>query len=187
MNQKTWITSPDGMSTYRKSSYLSEQQRITKFAPRVFCKGPHIRDFELLSRTILYPDHTHSNGELKEEAISRQDITSRGFSVFRVKYTELDVVVDIVDRQIAKMPERNLVGASTFLAGSVRSITDKCTTDKGNYQSFVIIDDADTLELRGHALILCAEKYKPSRVKEFRRNLLNLLHPILPLEEVFAP
>lgn len=175
MNQKY------GMSPYRKAQYLREQQRRTKFAPRIFCKGPHIRDFELLSRTILYPDHAHSNGELKEEAISRQDLTRRGFSVFRVKYTEFNVVVDIVDSQIAKMPERNLVGASTFLANSVRNIT-----DKSSYQSFVIIDDACTRNLRGHALILCAEKYTPSRVKEFRRNLLKIMRPTLPIEEVFV-
>lgn len=167
-------------SFHRRNQYLREQQRESKFAPRIFCKGPHIRNYELLSRTILYPEHANTDGTLKEEGISRKDLTHSGFSVFRPKYTTIKVVLDIVDRQIVKMPIRNLVGASTFLSESVRNII-----DKSYYQAFVIIDGAETRELRGHALILCAEKHKKSYVKELRHELLKILNTPRPLKEVF--
>lgn len=170
-----------GMSLHRRGQYLREQQRETKFAPRIFCKGPHIRNFELLSRTILYPDHANPDGTLKEEGISKDDLTKRGFSVFRVKYTLLKVVTDIVDRQVKKNPARSLIGASVFHAETARSIIDK---DK--FQAFIIIDDSKIQELRGHALILCSEKHKPSVVKELRHELSNIMNDPAPLEDFFA-
>ena len=170
-----------GMSFHRRAQYLREQQRETKFAPRIHCKGPHIRRFELLSRTILFPDHAKTDGSLKEEGISRNDLTRYGFSIFRISYTDINTVKDIVAKQIKKVPARSLVGASTFLTKSARHII-----DKDGYQAFVIIDSSETPDLTGHALLLCAEKLSPAYVKELRHELTKIMCVPINLEDIFT-
>ena len=169
-----------GMSSRRKERYLQEQQRLTKFAPRISCKGPHIRDFEELSRVAFYPDHTHDDGSLKVEGISRQDLTNRGFSVFRRTYTTRNIIDNFIALQIERHPDRHLEYVLSFLAGAVRAVN-----DSEDYQAFVIIDSANTEDLKGHALILCAESHNKSKVKELRHALHNIINNPIKLDHLY--
>ncbi len=173
------MASQNGMSFYRKGRYLQEQQRLTKYAPRIFCR-PHIRDIEELSRVALYPDHVDENGSLKVEGISRKDLTEKGFSIFRKNYTSRATINNFVAQQIERKPARNLKYVLSFLAGKVRAIN-----DAENHQAFVIIDDAPTESLTGHALILCAEKHTPSKIKELRHTLYNIINNPVELNKAY--
>ncbi|MCU7812245.1 MAG: hypothetical protein KZQ77_13565 [Candidatus Thiodiazotropha sp. (ex Notomyrtea botanica)] len=161
----------NGMSPYRKESYLNEQQRKSKFAPRIKCKGPHIRDFECLSRSCFFPDHANSDGTLRVEGISRKDLTERGFSIDRIKYTSNETVHDLIKKYLTAGPTRSFKYILSFNAGQIRSIL-----DKDSYQAFVLIDDAPIKKMEGHALVLCAEKQKPSHVKELREKLARTIN-----------
>lgn len=179
------MSSQYGMSFFRRGRYLEEQQRITKFAPRVFCKGPHIRNFESLCRLVFSPDHTNTDGSLNVEQISREDLTTRGFSIQRTKHTDRKTINDIEAKYRQKAPNRKLEYLLEFLGQDVRDIKD----EKG-HQAFVIVDHAPTPDLTGHAHILCAEKYgksERSKVKELRAKLAKAINKRRELSELFPP
>ncbi len=167
-------------SFHRRNQRLKEQQRITKFAPRVFCKGPHIRNSEHLSRVAFYPDHTDVNGKLRVEGISRDDLTIRGFSVFRNTYTSIACVEEFIEKQIERKPEREFKYVLMFSTAIARGLK-----DSERRQAFIAIDDSDTRQLRGHVLILCSEKQTKSKVKELRRKLATILINQVPLSTAF--
>lgn len=166
---------------HEKGSYLREEQRCTKFAPRLSPKGPYIRASEPLARHIFYPDHASRDGTIKVEAISRDDLLKRGFSLHRVNYTSLDNFSASVQVQIDRNQDRQLVGVTKFSAEDVRNIN---TLD--HKQAFVVIDDAPEPNLKGHAIVLCANnKWKPSQVKELRSLLAEILFPVCEPSTIF--
>mgnify|MGYP000361110901 CR=1 FL=1 len=168
-------------SFYRRDQRLKEQQRITQFAPRIRCKGPHIRGFEQLSRVAIFPDHTHIDGKLKVEGIAREDLTKRGFSVFRNEYTSIACVEDFIGKQIERKPEREFKHVLMFSVGMARQLQ-----DSENCQAFIVIDDSATKQLSGHVLILCSDNQTKSKVKELRRKLADILNNQIPLQAAFS-
>jgi hypothetical protein len=168
------------MSFYHRDSYLREQQRGTQFAPRSACKGPYVSGFERLSRVIFFPDHVHPDGAIKVEGISRDDLTKRGFSIFRVSHTSRSTVEGFVSDFISRVPLRRLDSVLVFKAESVRS-----AKDNNVIQAFAIVDSAETLNLKGHALVLCAGKHKKSHIKELRKVLVQLINSPESFNEVY--
>ena len=161
------------LSFARRANYLKEQQRLTQFSPRIFCKGPHIRNFEEITRIVFYPDHLNPDGSFRVESISREDLTKKGFSVFRKSHTERAAIDNVEALYKIKNPAREAVGALINTAEKLRAISD----DTG-FSSIYIIDDSPTPILRGHALILCSEpSLKKSRVKELRGKIAETLKP----------
>lgn len=169
-----------GMSDYRRCNYLREQQRETKFAPHIHCKGPHIRDFENLSRAVFFPGHINTDGTLKVECIPSIDLTIRGFSIYRTKYTSREIIDNLIDKYLSRRERRKFEYVLIALAGAVRSCT-----DNAGYQAFFIVDDAPDKERSGHAIILCAEKYKRSYVKELRLELMRIINNPCSLDEAY--
>lgn len=174
------MSSRYGMSFYRKEKYLSEQQRITKFAPRVFCKGPHIRGFEELCRLVYFPEHLNPDGTFRPESISREDLTDKGFSVQRIAYTNRTKIDELIDFYTSKNSTRKFHTLFVFTAWNVRKIK-----DPSNFQAFIIIDDALISSDRGHALILCAERHKPSIIKELRWQLACVINNPQNIDKYF--
>ncbi|MFE8073277.1 hypothetical protein QQM79_19640 [Marinobacteraceae bacterium S3BR75-40.1] len=169
------------MSLYRREHYTREQQRETKFAPRVWCKGPHIQNFEVVMRTIFHPDHTDENKNLRVEAISREDLTKRGFSVFRELHTIKQRMEELEQEMIERKPYREAVGTTKLLCKNIRNIK-----DSDNLRAFVVLDSADEERDRGHALILCAEKQSKSKVKELKKKLASIMSRLYQLQEIYG-
>ncbi len=165
-----------GMPFYKRKRYILEQQRMSQFAPRIRCKGPHIRKQEKLCRVVFDPDHVRDN-KIYVEGISRADLTHKGFSIFRIKYSSRLQVNNFVQNSISNKKERTLMGGASFTAYSVRDFL-----DKDGSQAFIIVDDAPTLDLAGHALILVAGDHKPSHIKELRKKLASLLENFQALD-----
>jgi hypothetical protein len=168
------------MSLFRRGMYLREQQRETKHAPRVFCRGPHIRNFEKLCRIIYSPENVRSDNSFKPESISRKDLTERGFSIQRVKYTDRTRIDQLTTNYTRRKVRRAVEYLLLFLGEDVRRIK-----DGEGYQAFIIVDDAQTPEDKGHALILCAEKHKPSKVKELRQLLADAINKPKQIDAIF--
>ena len=174
------MSSQYGMSLHRKGSYLREQQRETKHAPRIFCKGPHIRNFEELCRIVYSPEDVFPDNTFKPEAISRTDLTTKGWSIQRVKYTERARVNDLITAYISRKGGRAFEYLLVFLGSAIRNIK-----DQDGYQAFFIVDHSHIPEDHGHAVILCAEKHPPSKIKELRKLLAEAVNNPQDINSVF--
>lgn len=164
-----------GPDFYRRHRENVEQQRVTKFAPRIRCKGPHIKDEESVIRLIYFPDHISESGSLLPEAIACQDLQERGWSIFRTRYSSYSDIEIVKNGYLERKKDRQFSGTTSISADGIR----KLRID--GLRGFVIHDSSDSPSLRGHAIVLCSTKYSKSKVKELRRQLILALSPIQPL------
>ena len=164
---------------HHRHKYTLEQQRESKFAPHVRCKGPHIRGFEGIIRTVIYPDHIDNDGKIKVEAIPSRDLTKIGWSVNRLMYVTKGQIDSLVEGYVERKTERVLSGHSLFIADDMRRIVDQY-----GFQAFVIRDSACAPEERAHALVFCSGKYKKSEVKQLRWKLIEKMTPQHPTDKI---
>lgn len=150
-----------------------------------FSPGP-ISNNEILLRLIFSPDHIHEDGTLKTEAISRRDLTERGFSLFRKKYVTVNKLLKVIEEYIENKNERKCEGISQFVCETVLSITDEAFGE-----IFQILEDANTEDDLAHAIIkfsphlLKCKDFKPATQKKFRSELIKKLENIIKTEIIF--
>ncbi|WP_417215900.1 hypothetical protein [Alcanivorax sp.] len=169
-----------GLSFYKRDSYLREQQRETQFAPRISCKGPHIRGPEDLCRIVYSPEDVKPDNSFRPEAISCQDLMQRGFSIQRVSYTTRAKIDALIHNYTSRKPGRAAEYLLLFKAETVRKII-----DQEGHQAFIIVDSAKKSDDEGHALIYCADRLPKSKVKELRYMLAEKISNAASIEAVF--
>ncbi len=130
---------------------------------------------EILLRLIFYPDHVKDN-KLLPEAIPRDDLRSRGFSVQRSNFVTRELLDIRIRNYCDKSAARRFEGIADLLCKKIREIK-----DDDSCQAFIVIDDAREDDV-GHAIILFSRKYSDSTQKKLRKNLLDQMSEIRSLE-----
>lgn len=134
---------------------------------------------EILIRAIIDPDHC-KDGELISGAISRDDLISRGFSVFRKQYEKKAHFNNMVNAYLSKNFERKCEGVAKFPTLVAREIN-----NEDGRQAFIVLDDAKIEDDHAHAQILFSEKYSRSKQLKLRKQLLQVLKTLYTIDEVF--
>ncbi len=123
---------------------------------------------EVVLRLGFSPEHVDENGKLAASAISKQDLISRGWSVYRENYLDVDKISIDAENQASRLPnKRTTTLISTMLAARIRAFL--CNKD---LQAFIVIDDALPENL-AHASVYCiAEKKEARRLRNYLRDLM---------------
>lgn len=132
-----------------------------------------VQDEEILYRVTLHPEHVDENGKVLPAAIASDDLKSRGFSVERKDYCNIENITKLIDRQIKNSPDkRDFAEIAYFGCGVVRQFY---FPDDNNIRSFVVIDQALSNN-NAHASIYSAlSSTKKSDIKKIKQQLLPLL------------
>jgi hypothetical protein len=135
---------------------------------------------EFVLRTILDPDHVDPSGNLSFAAIPLADIQYRGWSVDRKKYTSL--------RQLNLFHQdkkKRKTSIDRFYVLPVRVSEIRFNPDSGD-QEFVVTDAA-LCNKPCHAVVLVSAtgKQTPSKLKEFRSELLKRLPRYVKTVQIF--
>lgn len=131
--------------------------------------GP-VRSHEFVLRTVLDPNHLDSNGKLAN-AISLDDIRTRGWSVDRTKYSSLWNIKRFHRSLLERKPDICGLFVLRVSVLDLRSLIDS----KSNNQAFVVVDTAQ-LWRPGHADVLAFDSNtKESAARALRTALLQSL------------
>lgn len=150
---------------------IRECSKQSKYAP---CP---VRSNETLLRLIFYPDHIRDT-HLLPEAISREDLRSRGFSIQRAEYATRKILQCRVDEICTKADGRSLAGIVKIVCENIRGIKDNDAC-----QAFIVLDDANKEDDIGHAIILFSRDYANSFQRKLRKDLLDLMTEVISIEE----
>lgn len=160
----------------------SEQVRQSEFSPISECGDSYIvGNCEVLARHIIYPDHSDGT-KLLHEAIPSQDLSERGWSVNRINYTPLDVVLGIINVQVAKKIERQPLGACEFVTGEIRSVDFQGNNGE---RVLAVIDDGKS-DNPGHTHIFCTRKFSRPEIKLIKDAIIRVMGEVKRLETVFS-
>jgi len=140
-----------------------------------------VGDSEILLRLIFSPHHWDEiKNELKPAAFMRSELSGRGFSVERKKYSSSEYLTKKSQTIGRSNSKKIFVGIIRCLCLSVRNIVDDT-----NQQAFCILDTA-TIEDRGHADIRFSSDYKRSSQLKLRGKLTECFDsPLLKIDQLY--
>lgn len=141
-----------------------------------------VQDAEILYRVTLHPEHVDKDGKVLPAAISSEDLKSRGFSVERKSYCNVDNIKNLIDKQIKNSPEkRKFAEIAYFGCGLVRQFYFSADS---SIRSFVVIDQA-LVDNNAHASIYSAiPDATKSHIKKVKQQLLPLLETRYSIDNI---
>lgn len=151
------------MNVELRNARLQSEYERSEFSPAgEIDDGFTIADSENLLRAVIAPQHLSPNGSLNHEFITRTDLLERGLSVTRQLYGD---VQSLGVTQASRGQGRSFFGVASIQTSTVRNIMHE------SVRALVVVEDAK-LDNPGHGVILCAENYSPSKLKEIRSELI---------------
>lgn len=148
-----------------------------------YSPGP-VMDCERLLRVLYEPEHI-KEGKIIPSSISLNDLKSRGFSIDRKKYVDVESLTKRISSQKKRFPEKRAICFSSRIpCEDIRNLKDNETGKR----ECVVIDEIDKKDIpinKAHAAIYSAYKVGKGGLRGIRSQLVEIMNKnIIPHEDL---
>jgi hypothetical protein len=156
---------------------LSDERRVCSgFSPGI------VGDDEELLRILFNPEHIGEEQEVLPTAVSLEDLSDNGLSVYRKRYFDIDIVRANIDKQMSRKPEARLgCGISILTCSIIRGFEDD------GQRCFIVIDDASEKNVAHASIYSAFSKNSRSQLMKLRSKLLLLMKERCSIEDIQRP